>query len=71
MNDTLHLKIWVGLVDAILGTLNLFLTKKNVNLQTLVLTVKKSFLVIAKAEKGQSLSSKIFPKIGFKATIVF
>ena len=43
MNDTLHLKILVGLVDAILGTLNLFLTKSNVNLQTFVLIVKKSF----------------------------
>ena len=43
MNDTLHLKILVGLVDAILGTLNLLLTKNNVNLQTFVLIVKKSF----------------------------
>ena len=43
MNDALHLKILVGLVDAILGTLNLFLTKSNVNLQTFLLIVKKSF----------------------------
>ena len=47
MINTLRLKNWVGLVDAVLETLNLFLTKNNVNLQTLVLILKKSSLVMA------------------------